>query len=57
MYNSLKQNLKSYNSIKKKNIRQAKIDYYADQFNQSKSNIRHTWSVVKEILNKCKNKR
>ena len=57
MYNSLKQNLKSYNSILKKTIRQAKIDYYADQFNQSKSNIRHTWSVVKEILNKCKNKR
>ena len=57
MYNSLKQNLKSYNSILKKTIRQAKIDYYANQFNQSKSNIRHTWSVVKEILNKCKNKR
>ena len=49
MYNSLKQNLKSYNSILKKTIRQAKIDYYADQFNQSKSNIKHTWSVVKEI--------
>ena len=56
-YNTLKQNLKSYNSILKKTIRQAKIDYYANQFNQSKSNIRHTWSVVKEILNKCKNKR
>ena len=36
-------------------IQQAKIDYNANLFNQSKSNIRHTWSVVK--LNKCKNKR
>ena len=57
MYNSLRQNLKSYNSIFKKTIRQAKIDYYADQFHHSKSNIRHTWSVVKVILNKWKNKR
>ena len=36
-------------------IQQAKIDYNANLFNLSKSNIRHTWSVVK--LNKCKNKR
>ena len=56
-YNTLKHNLKSYNSILKKTIRQAKADYYPNQFNQSKSSIRHTWSVVKEILNKCKNKR
>ena len=55
-YNALKHNLKSYNPILK-NIRQAKIDYYANQFNQSKSNMRHTWSVVKEILNTYKNKR
>ena len=41
----------------KKLIRQAKIQYYADQFNKNKSNIRHTWSTIKEILNKCKDKK
>ena len=49
--------LKSYNTILKKLIRQAKIQYYAEQFDKNKSNIRHTWSTIKEILNKCKNKR
>ena len=44
-----KQNLKSSNLIPKKTIRQTKIYYCANQFNQSKSNIRHTWSAVKEI--------
>ena len=49
--------MKSYNTILKKLIRQAKIQYYAEQFDKNKSNIRHTWSTIKEILNKCKNKR
>ena len=40
----------------KKLIRQAKIQYYADQFNKNKSNIRHTWSTIKDILTKCKDK-
>ena len=56
IYNSLKYNLNSYSCILKKAIRQVKIDYYSRQFDKSKSNIRHTWRVVKEILNKCKNK-
>ena len=41
----------------KKLIRQAKIQYYADQFNKNKSNIRHTGSTIEEILNKCKDKK
>ena len=53
----LSANLKSYNKTLKKLIRQSKIQYYADQFNENKSNIRHTWSTIKEILNKCKDKK
>ena len=50
-------NLKTYNNILKKLIRQAKMQYFTDEFNKNKSNIRHTWSTIKEILNKCKNKK
>ena len=57
LHNRLSENLKSYNKILKKLIRQTKIQYYADQFNKNKSNIRHTWSTIKEILNKCKDKK
>ena len=56
-YLYLQLNLWTYKCLLKKAIRNAKIEYYARQFNQSKSNIRHTWPVVIEILNKCKNKR
>ena len=56
-YLSMQLNLQTYKCLLEKAIRNAKIEYYATQFNNSKSNIRHTWSVVKEILNKCKNKR
>ena len=56
-HHKIDSDLKSYNTILKKLIRQAKIQYYAEQFDKNKSNIRHTWSTIKEILNKCKNKR
>ena len=54
LHDRLSANLKSYDKTFEKLIRQAKIQYYADQFNKNKSNIRHTWSTIKEILNKCK---
>ena len=57
LHDRLSANLKSYNKTLKKLIRQAKIQYYADQFDKNKSNIRHTWSTIKEILNKCKDKK
>ena len=57
LYDSINANLKSYNKILKKLIRLAKIRYYSDQFDKNKSNIRHTWSTIKEILNKCKDKK
>ena len=57
LHNRLSENIKSHNKILKKLIRQAKIQYYADQFNKNKSNTRHTWSTIKDILNKCKDKK
>ena len=57
LHGHISSNLKSYNKILKKLIRQAKIQYYSDQFDKNKSNIRHTWSTIKEILNKCKEKK
>ena len=53
LYFSVQQNLRVYNGMLKKTIRKAKVEYYSNQFNKSKSNIRHMWSVVKEILNRC----
>ena len=52
LHDSINANLKSYNKILKKLIRLAK-----NQFDKNKSNIRHTWSTIKEILNKCKDKK
>ena len=57
LYFSVQQNLRVYNGMLKKTIRKAKVEYYSNQFNKSKSNIRHMWSVVKEILNRCHNKK
>ena len=57
LHNKIDLELRSYNNLLKKIIRQAKIQYYTDQFYKNKSNIRHTWSTIKEILNKCKDKK
>ena len=55
-YDSLKENLQNLKSSLKKKIRCAKAKYYADVFEKNKSNIRHTWGAIKEILGKFKNK-
>ena len=55
LYHITDTDLKSYNSILKKLIRQAKIQYYTEQFNKNKFNIIDTWSAMKEILDKWKN--
>ena len=55
-YDSLKENLQNLKSSLKKKMRCAKAKYYADVFEKNKSNIRHTWGAIKEILGKFKNK-
>ena len=51
-YTTIKINLKTYNNILKRNIRQAKILYYQHQFDQYKNNIKKTWGVIKELVNR-----
>ena len=51
-YNTLKINLKTYNQILKKNIRMAKKDYYDEQFNKHKNDIRKTWYTLKDVINR-----
>ena len=53
-YCSIEQNLDTYKKLLKKTIRLAKAKYYLDQFEKNKSNIRHTWSTIKDILGKFK---
>ena len=53
-YCSIEQNLDTYKKLLKKTIRLAKAKYYCDQFEKNKSNIRHTWSTIKDILGKFK---
>ena len=57
LHSSLSVNLSSYQTILKKTMRMAKCRYYADQFEKNKSNIRRTWSTIKEILSKKRNKK
>ena len=35
-----------------RNIRQANILYYQHQFDQYKNNIKETWGVIKELVNR-----
>ena len=51
-YTTIKINLKTYNNILKRNIRQAKSLYYQHQFDQYKNNIKKTWGVIKELVNR-----
>lgn len=54
-YNKYKINLQTYNRILKQNIRLAKKLYYHDCFNKFKNDIKNTWSMIKQIINKnCK---
>ena len=52
MYAELKTKLNVYNKLLKKNIREAKKNYYENQFQSFKSDIRKTWGIISEILSK-----
>ena len=51
-----KHDLKVYNSILSKCIRNAKTAYYHTQFNKYKTNIKRTWVEIKSIINKANSK-
>ena len=56
-YLNLKQNLKAYNKILDKNIRELKQNFYQGQFTAYKGDTKKTWDVIRSILNLKKNKR
>ena len=56
-YINLKLNLKAYNKILDKNIRELKQNFYHGQFTCFKSDTKKTWDVIRSILNLKKNKR
>ena len=56
-YDELKNRLSVYNKILKKTIREARYIYYNRQFEESKTNVRKTWSTINEIISRTKNKK
>ena len=53
-YETLQFNLKTYNKILKKIIRQAKKDFYLTSFQNNSNNIKKTWNTINDIINKKK---
>ena len=49
-----KLNLKTYQSILKRLIRDAKKQYYQKQFEQYKNDVKNTWGTIKHILNRTR---
>ena len=51
-----KVNLKTYQSILRRLIRDAKKSYYQHQFDKFKNDIKNTWGTMKHILNRTRSK-
>ena len=51
----IKSRLGTFNSILKKQIRHCKIEYYFNQFEKYKTDIKKTWKLISEII--CKSNR
>ena len=47
-------NLKTYRGILRRSIRLAKIKYYGALFEKSRGDIKRTWSIINDILNRNK---
>ena len=47
LYRQLQINLQNYNCILKKLIRQTKMDYYNNKFDNLKSDIKNTWATIR----------
>ena len=52
----LQSNLRVFNKILKKDIREAKKSYYYNEFNKYKRDIKKTWDTIKSLRNKPKKK-
>ena len=56
-YYTLKNNLRVFNSILKRTIRNAKIHHYNEVFEENKKNVKATWKYISEIICKCSSQR
>ena len=56
-YQILKQNLRTYNALLKKAIREAKTIYYNDILEKNKTDMRKMWTAINEIICKTKHKK
>ena len=52
MYERLKNEFKEYRASLRKIIRKAKHDYYTNIFNRHKNDIKKTWLLINETLNR-----
>ena len=55
-YLTQKQNLSCYNTILKRQIREAKKKYYHDTFEKYKHDVKNTWKTISDILSKSSKK-
>lgn len=53
-YQSLKINLKTYNNILKRAIKEAKTNYYDYNFTQNKNDSKKCWTMINEMLGRTK---
>jgi len=56
IYPQLETNLKTYNRILRKAIREAKKNYFHEKFTQYRNDIKKTWMTIKTVINKTRNK-
>ena len=52
LYDRLKTEFKDYRASLRKIMRKAKRDYYTHIFNRHKNDIKKTWSLINETLNR-----
>ena len=52
MYERLKKEFKEYRASLRKTIRKAKRDFYTHIYNRHKNDIKKTWSLINETLNR-----
>ena len=57
IYSTIKVNLRTYNKILKRNILLAKQMHYKIKFDKYKNDIKGTWGVIRDILNKTHGKK
>ena len=56
-YLNRRQNLRVYNRILKRLIREAKRNFYYNKFDKYKCDSKKTWSTINEIMNKNNSKK